>query len=102
MCTLSVKMDDKVVNRLKPLFDGDGALNRWIESVLHKAMEEYAEQYELSVKKNSSAEDLIKRLKEIEGDPEAFFKMGGILGKPQAGFSWDELRNEAIYDRYGI
>jgi hypothetical protein len=95
-------MDDKVVNRLKPLFDGDGALNRWIESVLHKAMEEYAEQYELAVKKNSSAEDLIRRLKEIEGDPEAFFKMGGILGKPQADFSWDELRDEAIYDRYGI
>ena len=46
-------MDDKVVNRLKPLFDGDGALNRWIESVLHKAMEEYAEQYELAVKKKN-------------------------------------------------
>jgi hypothetical protein len=28
--------------------------------------------------------------------------MSGILGKPQAGFSWDELREEAIYDKYGV
>ena len=39
MCTLSVKMDDKVIDRVKPLFGGDKAMNRWIEAVLHKALE---------------------------------------------------------------
>ena len=102
MCTLNVKMDDQVVNRMKSLFDGDKAMNRWIETVLHKAMVEYAEQYELMAAKNALAEALTKRLKELEGDPEALFKMSGILGKPQAGFSWEELREEAVYDKYGV
>ena len=47
-------------------------------------------------KEYTLAEALTKRLKELEGDPDALFKMSGILGKPQAGFSWDELREEAI------
>ena len=42
MCTLSVRMDDQVIDRVKPLFDGDSAMNRWIEMVLRKAMLEYA------------------------------------------------------------
>ena len=102
MCTLSVRMDDKVLDRVKPLFGGDKAMNKWIETVLHKAMEEYAEQYEQMAGKNALAEALTKRLRELEGDPEALFKMSGILGKPQAGFSWDELREEAIYDKYKV
>ena len=102
MCTLSVRMDDKVIDRVKPLFGGDKAMNKWIETVLHKAMEEYAEQYEQMAGKNALAEALTKRLRELEGDPEALFKMSGILGKPQAGFSWDELREEAIYDKYKV
>ena len=52
MCTLSVRMDDKVLDRVKPLFGGDKAMNKWIETVLHKAMEEYAEQYEQMAGKN--------------------------------------------------
>ena len=102
MCTLSVRMDDKVIDRVKPLFGGDKAMNKWIETVLHKAMEEYAEQYEQMAGKNALAKALTKRLKELEDDPEALFKMSGILGKPQAGFSWEELREEAIYDKYGV
>ena len=43
MCTLNAKMDDRVVNRMRPLFDGDNAMNVWIETVLHKAMMEYAD-----------------------------------------------------------
>ncbi len=45
-------------------------------------------------RKNQSKESarILERLKALEGDPDAFFKMGGILGKPRDGFSWDELR----------
>ncbi|MCR5574445.1 MAG: hypothetical protein K6F78_06450 [Bacteroidaceae bacterium] len=46
MCTLNVKMDDQIVNRMRPLFDGDKAMNVWIETVLHKAMVEYADEVE--------------------------------------------------------
>ena len=93
-------MDDKVIARVKPLFGGDKAMNKWIETVLHKAMEEYAERYEQMAGKNALAETLTKRLKELEGDPEALYKMSGILGKPQAGFSWEELREEPILERW--
>jgi hypothetical protein len=95
-------MDDKVVERVKPLFGGDKAMNMWIENVLHKAMEEYARQYESVAGKRALADALQERLRELEGDPEVLFKMSGILGKPQTGFSWDELRGEAAYEKYGV
>lgn len=103
MCTLSIKIDDQVVDRFKPLFDGDSAMNRWIEIVLRKAMLDYMEQ-QYANRQNQSKENvrILLRLKELEGDPDAFFKMGGILGKPREGFSWDELREEAISEKYGI
>ena len=65
MCTLSVKMDDKVIDRVKPLFGGDKAMNRWIEAVLHKALEEYADLHESNMKNASEAED--KEIKRIRG-----------------------------------
>lgn len=103
MCTLSVKMDDQVMARFKPLFDGDLAMNRWIEIVLRKAMLDYMEQqyadHQEQLKENAR---ILAHLKALEGEPDAFFKMGGILGKPRDGFSWDELREEAISEKYDV
>ena len=102
MCTLSVRMDDQVIDRVKPLFDGDSAMNRWIELVLRKAMLEYAERFAHQQEQERENTLILARLKALEGDPDAFFKMTGILGKPRASFSWDELREEAIHEKYGV
>ena len=45
---------------------------------------------------------MLERLEALKNDPDGFFKMGGILGKPKEPFSWDELREEALSDKYGI
>ena len=102
MCTLNVKMDDGVVNRMKPLFDGDKAMNRWIETVLHRAMVEYADEAEARNRNGIESEKFLERLAALKNDPEGFFKMGGIFGKVSDDFSWDELREEAMLEKYGI
>jgi len=45
---------------------------------------------------------LLQRLESLKDDPEGFFKMGGILGKPKGSFSWEELREEAMFEKYGV
>ena len=102
MCTLSVSMDDKVINRVKPLFDGDKAMQKWIEMVLHRALEEYADQFVAQEERNTESARILSRIKEVGEDPNGFYKLGGVLGKPRAGFSWEELREEAICDKYGV
>ncbi len=102
MCTLNVKMDDQVENRMKSLFDGEKAMNRWIETVLHKAMVEYADEAEAKAKKGIESEMFLERLAALKNDSEGFFKMGGIFGKVSDDFSWDELREEAMLEKYGI
>lgn len=88
MCTLSVRMDDKVMNQVKPLFDDDNSMNHWIETVLLNAMLEFAAQHEDRKKRVRENAEMLARLKELENDPDGLIKMGGILGKPQKGFSW--------------
>jgi len=102
MCTLNVKMDDRVVNRMRPLFDGDKAMNRWIETVLHKAMVEYADAAESRNRRGIESKRFLERLEALKDDPDGFFKMGGIFGPVSDDFSWDELREEAILEKYGI
>lgn len=102
MCTLNVKMDDQVVNRMRPLFDGDKAMNVWIETVLHKAMVEYADEVESRNMKEIESKKFLERLEALKNDPEGFFKMGGMFGKVSDDFSWDELREEAVFEKYGV
>ena len=42
MCTYNVKIEDEVMEMVKPHFDGDAALRVWIERQLEKVMREYA------------------------------------------------------------
>jgi hypothetical protein len=44
----------------------------------------------------------LERLAALKNDSEGFFKMGGIFGKVSDDFSWDELREEAMLEKYGI
>jgi len=102
MCTYNVKIDDSVVDRVRPHFDGDASMQSWIEEVLKKAMMDYAERLESSHIRNRHSQELLRKLEELKDDPDAFFKMGGILGQPKAEESWNELREEALYEKYGV
>ena len=102
MCTYNVKIEDRVVERVKPHFSGDKALKVWIEKVLKKAMEDFAEQSEAKIRKDMASQLLVQRLESLKDDPEGFFKMGGILGSSQDNHTWEQLREEAIFDKYGI
>ena len=74
----------------------------WIERVLKQAMEDYAEELESQKVKEAETLNLIERLDSLKDDPEGFFKMGGILGRPSGNFSWEELREEAMLEKYGV
>ncbi len=102
MCTIEVKMDDAVMNRIKPHFAADRDMMSWMENVLKKAMIEYAEEVESKEMKKQETRKLIERLEALKNDPDGFFKMGGILGKPKEPFSWDEIREKALFEKYGI
>ena len=102
MCTYNVKREDRIVERVKPHFSGDKALKVWIEKVLKKAMEDFAEQSETKIRKDKASQLLIQRLESLRDDPEGFFKMGGILSDPQDGHTWEQLREEAVFDKYGV
>ncbi len=34
--------------------------------------------------------------------PEGFLQLGGILGKAHKDFSWEDLREEALEEKYGV
>ena len=102
MCTLNVRIDDKVMARVKPHFTGDHAMQLWIEEVLKQAMEDFAQESESQAAKEAESRKLLERLESLKNDPDGFFKMGGILGQPKGSYSWEELREEAMSERYGV
>jgi len=102
MCTYNVRIDDRVLERVRPHFDDTDAMQQWIERQLQKVLEEYAAQYESQKEQETRAQVLLQKLDALKDDPEAFYKMAGILGKPKKDFSWDELREEAYFEKYGI
>lgn len=102
MCIFSVKMDDQVINRVKPLFDGDEAMNKWMETVLSNALEEYARQFRDRERKALQKERFLERMKSVGDGSGGLLSLAGVLGESRADFSWDELREEAVLEKYGI
>ena len=102
MCTLNVRIDDKVMARVKPYFTGDHAMHLWIEDVLKQAMEDFAQELESQAAKEAESRKLLERLESLKNDPDGFFKMGGILGQLKGNNSWKQLREEAMFEKYGV
>lgn len=99
MCTGNIRVNDAVMERVKPYFGGDRELWHWIENVVDKAMKDYAAQYETemtNVEKNRIYEEVMA----LENDPEGFLKLGAVM-KPSP-FSAEELRDEYISEKYGV
>lgn len=129
MCryNLSFSIDDQVVDVVRPKLGSDKALEAWMIRVLKKSMADFARELkaqaarkadgettddeprgELSSLKLSRGEEevdgsqLLSRLKALPNTPEGFLQLGGILGEARKDFSWEELREEAYAEKYGI
>lgn len=102
MCVVNVKMDDKAFELLRPCFNGDTAMQVWLEKTLHKAVIEYTEEFRGRRERESERTKVLQKLQMLKDNPNADIEMGGILGKPRKGFSWDKLREDAIYEKYGV
>lgn len=92
MCTGNIKINDEVMDLVRPHFGGDKELWAWIEKVVDKAMKDYAEQFEQVMENNIENENIYQQIKSLENDPKGFLKLGGIL-KPSK-YSIEDLRDE--------
>ena len=99
MCTYNVRIDDAVLERVKPHFNGATAMQLWIEQQLRKALVEYANKFEASKTKGKDG-SVIERLNGFENNPDGFFKLGGCMADSKS--SVEELLDEALFDKYGI
>ncbi len=97
MCTYNVRVDDHVVELMKPHFDNDKALQLWIERQLQKVMWEYAAQFEKPMEHNDR---LLEQLLALDNSPEGFLKLDKVL--PPSISSIEELKEDAFSDKYGI
>ena len=99
MCTYNVRIDDAVLERVRPHFNGANAMQLWIEQQLRKALVEQANKFEASQIKRKD-DSVIERLKGFENNPDGFFRLGGFMANSKS--SVEELLDEALFDKYGI
>jgi hypothetical protein len=99
MCTGYIKINDEVMEMVKPHFDGDKELWAWVEKVVDQAMKDYAAQFKTTVEKSEN-EHIYEQIKALENDPKGFLKLSGIL-KPSR-YSAEDLRDEYISEKYGV
>ena len=100
MCTYNLRIEDKVIEMVRPHFDGESAMRAWIESQLEIIMKNYAMQFSMAPMAEDKSEDIYQQVKALEHDPQGFFKLGNILKPSQ--YSAEELRDEYISEKYGI
>ena len=86
------------MNLAKSHFKGDEALQLWMEKQLDRVLWDFVSQFE----DKGDADRILEKLEAIGDGPEGFIKLGGILGRQRANFSWEELREDAYSDKYGI
>lgn len=100
MCTGYIRINDDVMEMVKPHFHGDEEIWLWVEKAVDQALKDYAQQFSSKRKDHITNELVYQKLKALEDDPMFFLKLGHVL-KPSA-YSADELRDEYISDKYGI
>lgn len=102
MCRYNLKfsIDDQVVDAVRPKLGGDKALEAWMIRMLKKTMADYA--HELRAQKTSIVddEDMLGKLKSLPNTPEGLLHLDTVL-RP-ANTSFDELKQEAYAEKYGI
>ena len=101
MCRYNIAVDDALMEEVRPLIGENEAVQAWLEEMLRKALMEYLKEKSSVRDVARERERLLERVKRLENSS-GFSALGGILGTPPAGFSWEELRDEAISEKYGI
>lgn len=101
MCRYNIAVDDALMEEVKPHIGENVAVQSWLEEMLRKTLVSYIEQMASQKDMALEREQVLARVKDLENSS-GLSMLGGILGKPHAGFSWDELREEAIFEKYGI
>ncbi len=101
MCTYNIRLDDAVLQRVRPLFNGEEAMQMWIEKQLHKALIAYTNQVERKERLDTEKEELLQRIDALKDGTKGLSALAGILGNPGPNFSWEELRDEALAEKYG-
>ena len=99
MCRYNMTFDDAIVNEVLPHFKDEQSLLKWMQVSMEHLMLEYAAQFKSPA---VDGKHLLSKLNALPDTPESFLKLDGILGKQGAGFSWDDLREDAYSDKYGI
>jgi len=94
MCRYNMSFDDAIVNKVLPHFKDEQSLLKWMQVSMEHLMLEYAAQFK------SPAVD--GKLNALPNTSESFLQLGGILGRQRKSFSWEELREDAYSDKYGI
>ena len=104
MCrfNLCFNIDDQVVDAVQPNIGNDTAMQAWMIEVVKQAMKSYANELRIQTSTKAEGERLLHKLADVKKSEHGFLQLGGILGKPRRGFSWDELREEAYTEKYGI
>ena len=102
MCSVNVKMNDNAFQQLKPCFEEEAALVVWLGHVLDKAAIEYVQEHKRNKARTAERERVLQTIHSIKANPGSMIDLSGILGTPREGFSWEELRDEAVYEKYGI
>ena len=95
-----MSFNDAVVNEMRSHFADENAMLMWMQARMERMMREYTAQ--CRKKTPADGKELLRKLQAIPNTPEGFLQLGGILGKPVSSFSWDELREDAYTEKYGI
>ena len=75
MCTYTFKLDDKLVERVRPAFRDDYAINEWLQSQLETFVRQFAEK--LAPRKNKSNK-LTDRILELSNLKENWDGYGAV------------------------
>lgn len=69
MCTYTLKIDDKLVSRVKPAFKNEKAFQKWLQSQVEVLFIQYATNID---KKDKTQKKLSERLRGIGVAPQGF------------------------------
>lgn len=102
MCRFNISFNDAVIDEMRPLFADEKALLMWMQAKMEQLMKEYAAQFKTQLKSSTDGAALLNKLQSLPNTPEGFLQLGGILGKAHKDFSWEDLREETLEEKYGV
>jgi predicted metal-dependent hydrolase len=71
MCTYSIKLDDNLVDQVRPSFSDDIALQRWLEEQLEYVLRQfYTKERQETLRKAREAIEAMRQQSELNGNSE--------------------------------